>query len=82
MDTNKLAVVRTVLKHCGGERRVMDLFSDRTISSRFATLAKQHLKVRQAARGSEKSGVREWCGIVWMCGRVRVLWPNLLLHAS
>lgn len=59
MDTNKLAVVRTVLKHCGGERRVMDLFSDRTISSRFATLAKQHLKVRQAAGGARGGVVRE-----------------------
>ena len=29
VDTNKLAMVRTVLKHCGGEQRVMDLFSDR-----------------------------------------------------
>jgi len=45
VDTNKLAVVRTLLKYCGGDRRVMDLFSDRSISSRFASLAKQHIKV-------------------------------------
>ena len=40
-----LALVRTLLLNCGQEKRVGDLFSDMTFSSRFATLAKQNLKV-------------------------------------
>ncbi len=40
----RLAATKSLLKHCSGERRIMDLFGDRTITSRFATLAKQHLK--------------------------------------
>ncbi len=40
-----LGLVRTLLLNCGQEKRVGDLFSDMTFSSRFATLAKQNLKV-------------------------------------
>eukprot|EP00891_Asterochloris_glomerata_P009321 jgi/Astpho2/9321/fgenesh1_pm.00142_%23_3_t len=40
----QLGLVRTLLMHCGSDKRVADLFSDRTFSSRFATLAKQNLK--------------------------------------
>ena len=43
LDPASLALARTLLQHCGAERRVMDLFSDRTLGSRFASLAKQHL---------------------------------------
>lgn len=39
-----LGALRALRKHCGGEHRVMDVFQDRTFTSRFATLAKQHLK--------------------------------------
>ncbi len=41
----QLGLVRTLLLNCGQEKRVGDLFSDMTFSSRFATLAKQNLKV-------------------------------------
>ena len=44
----QLALVRTLLLNCGQEKRVGDLFSDMTFSSRFATLAKQNLKVCSA----------------------------------
>ena len=44
----QLALVRTLLVNCGQEKRVGDLFSDMTFSSRFATLAKQNLKVGDA----------------------------------
>ena len=44
----QLALVRTLLLNCGQEKRVGDLFSDMTFSSRFATLAKQNLKVGDA----------------------------------
>lgn len=44
----QLALVRTLLLNCGQEKRVGDLFSDMTFSSRFATLAKQNLKVCNA----------------------------------
>ena len=43
-DPQALSAVRAMLRHCGGAERVSDLFSDRSFSSRFATLAKQHLK--------------------------------------
>ena len=41
----QLGLVRILLQNCGQEKRVGDLFSDMTFSSRFATLAKQNLKV-------------------------------------
>ena len=51
VDAPRLALLKGVLKYCGTERRVVDLFSDRTLTSRFATLAKQHLKVGGELRG-------------------------------
>lgn len=54
MDPGRLALVRSVLKYCGGEKRVMDLFSDRSISSRFVSLAKQHIKVGQKGKAPEE----------------------------
>jgi hypothetical protein len=42
----QLALVRGVLTQAGTDRRVGDLFSDRTFGSRFATMAKQSLRVR------------------------------------
>jgi len=48
VDPAQLSAVRSLLKHCGcGEDnsvRISDLFSDRSFSSRFATLAKQHIR--------------------------------------
>ncbi|KAI7836541.1 hypothetical protein COHA_009606 [Chlorella ohadii] len=44
VDAHRLALLRYVLKACRAEARVGDLFSDRSMSSRFASLAKQHLK--------------------------------------
>lgn len=41
----QLGLARTLLVQAGAERRTADLFSDRTFSSRFATLAKQSLRV-------------------------------------
>jgi vacuolar protein sorting-associated protein 45 len=59
VDPAQLSAVRSLLKHCGtnsssgvedvsgtssGDVRISDLFSDRSFSSRFATLAKQHIR--------------------------------------
>jgi vacuolar protein sorting-associated protein 45 len=49
VDPAQLSAIRSLLKHCSGENgengvRVSDLFSDRSFSSRFATLAKQHIR--------------------------------------
>lgn len=44
VDPHRLALLRYVLKACRAEARVGDLFSDRSMTSRFASLAKQHLK--------------------------------------
>ncbi|KAK9815570.1 hypothetical protein WJX72_006038 [[Myrmecia] bisecta] len=44
LQRQQLAVVRTLLLHAGTDKRVADLFSDRTFSSRFAKQAKQSLK--------------------------------------
>lgn len=50
VEAHRLALLRHVLQACSADRRVADIFSDRTMSSRFASLAKQHLKVgRQGA---------------------------------
>jgi vacuolar protein sorting-associated protein 45 len=45
VELRRLALLRFVLRHCRADARVADIFSDRTMSSRFASLAKQHLKV-------------------------------------
>ncbi|EFN56021.1 hypothetical protein CHLNCDRAFT_22879 [Chlorella variabilis] len=44
VEPHRLALLRFVLKQCRADARVADIFSDRTMSSRFASLAKQHLK--------------------------------------
>lgn len=46
LEQHRLALLRFVLQQCTAGKRVADIFSDRTMSSRFASLAKQHLKVR------------------------------------
>ena len=46
LSHGQLGLARTLLVQAGAERRTADLFSDRTFSSRFATLAKQSLRVR------------------------------------
>ena len=40
-----LGLLKTLLQHAGSEARIGDLYSNRTLSSRFATLAKQNLRV-------------------------------------
>lgn len=45
-----VGAVRTLLHVCGTAKRVGDLYSDKTLTSRFTNLAKQHLKVRAQAR--------------------------------
>ncbi|KAL4433463.1 hypothetical protein ABPG77_010316 [Micractinium sp. CCAP 211/92] len=44
VEAHRLALLRHVLQACSADRRVADIFSDRSMSSRFASLAKQHLK--------------------------------------
>ena len=45
MPRQQLGLVRTMLAHAGADKRVGDLFSNRSFSSRFATMAKQSLRV-------------------------------------
>jgi vacuolar protein sorting-associated protein 45 len=47
----QLAALRALLRACAADRRVGDLFSDRSITSRFATLAKQHIKASRGVWG-------------------------------
>ena len=73
----QLGLARTLLVHAGAERRTADLFSDRTFSSRFATLAKQSLRVRPCCwRPLRRACCRVWalhvepcCGGVVCCAR-------------
>ncbi|KAK9839536.1 hypothetical protein WJX81_008245 [Elliptochloris bilobata] len=44
LSHGQLGLARTLLVQAGAERRTADLFSDRTFSSRFASLAKQSLR--------------------------------------
>ncbi|CAL5223597.1 g6136 [Coccomyxa viridis] len=44
MPRQQLGLVRTMLAHAGADKRVGDLFSNRSFSSRFATMAKQSLR--------------------------------------
>ena len=46
LPRQQLGLVRTLLQHAGADKRVGDLFSNRSFSSRFATMAKQSLRVR------------------------------------
>ena len=41
----QLGLLKTLLQHAGSDKRVADLFSNRSFSSRFATMAKQSLRV-------------------------------------
>lgn len=65
----QLALVRTLLLNCGQEKRVGDLFSDMTFSSRFATLAKQNLKVCSAVHVHVHA-------VVWMTSVSHQVWPE------
>lgn len=75
VDPHRLALLRYVLKACRAEARVGDLFSDRSMSSRFASLAKQHLKVggwaagRLLAGGLARGGRGTACRWHFACGR-------------
>ena len=42
----QLGLLKTLLQHAGADVRVGDLYSNRSFSSRFATMAKQNLRVR------------------------------------
>ena len=46
MPRQQLGLVRTMLGHAGADKRAGDLFSNRSFSSRFATMAKHSLRVR------------------------------------
>ena len=52
----QLGLVRTLLAHAGADKRRGDLFSNRSFSSRFATMAKQSLRVR-AGRACFRCGI-------------------------
>jgi vacuolar protein sorting-associated protein 45 len=67
VDAQTMAALRAVAKYCGSETRVMDLFSDRSFTSRMATLAKQHLK---GVEVSEQDG--SLCGW-WLCWYIQLL---------
>jgi hypothetical protein len=45
LPRGQLVLVRTLLSQAGSDRRVGDLFSDRTLGSRLTTMAKQSLRV-------------------------------------
>lgn len=45
LPRQQLGLVRTLLGHAGADKRVGDLFSNRSFSSRFATMAKHSLRV-------------------------------------
>lgn len=51
VEPHRLQLLRFVLGACRADARVADIFSDRSMSSRFASLAKQHLKVGGCGRG-------------------------------
>eukprot|EP00884_Botryococcus_braunii_P001179 jgi/Botrbrau1/11061/Bobra.0302s0005.2 len=44
LPRSQLVLVRTLLSQAGSDRRVGDLFSDRTLGSRLSTMAKQSLR--------------------------------------
>lgn len=46
LPRSQLGLVRTLLSQAGSDRRVGDLFQDRTLGSRLTTMAKQSLRVR------------------------------------
>ena len=41
----QLALLKTLLQHAGCDKRVGDLYSNRSFTSRFATMAKHNLRV-------------------------------------
>jgi vacuolar protein sorting-associated protein 45 len=45
LPRHQLGLVRTLLQHTGADKRIGDLFSNRSFSSRFATMAKHSLRV-------------------------------------
>lgn len=45
---SQLALLKTLLQHAGCEKRVGDLYSNRSFTSRFATMAKHNLRVGPA----------------------------------
>lgn len=42
---SKLGLLKTLLQHAGSDKRVGDLYSNRSFTSRFATMAKHNLRV-------------------------------------
>lgn len=44
VDAVSLAALRIILKQCSAEKRIQDIFGDRTMGGRIAALAKQHLR--------------------------------------
>jgi vacuolar protein sorting-associated protein 45 len=86
VEPHRLALLRFVLRHCRADARVADIFSDRTMSSRFASLAKQHLKVggggRRAGGWGEQMGAwRRCCPLPLPTGECQQH-PLLSLHSA
>lgn len=55
----QLGLLKVVLQHMGSEKRVGDLYSNRTFSSRFVTMAKQNLRVSASHLGPIKVHLKE-----------------------
>ncbi len=67
-----VGVVRTALRMCGASRRMGDLYSDKTLTSRFTNLAKQHLKVGVSCGCVHECGCACVCVHACVCMRVCV----------
>lgn len=48
VPSQQLGLLKTLLRHAGAEQRVGDLYSNRSFSSRFATMAKNSIRVRSS----------------------------------
>lgn len=42
---SQLGLLKTLLQHAGSDKRTGDLYSNRSFTTRFATMAKQNLRV-------------------------------------
>lgn len=64
LPRQQLGLVRTLLGHAGADKRVGDLFSNRSFSSRFATMAKHSLRVSRHVSDSSliRVGLQSNCG--------------------
>lgn len=49
LPRQQLGLLKSLLHYCGTDKRVGDLYSSRTFTSRFATMAKHSLRVMPSA---------------------------------